>query len=160
MQYSQVKAGRIFLLRLEHGETIHVSLQEFARQQEIKAAVLTVLGGAQAGSTLVVGPENGQARPVQALQHILEDVHEVQGSGTIFPDDQGNPAVHLHLACGRAQNTVTGCIRPGVVVWQILEIVLQELMDCKALRRMNPDLGLGILDIPNTNKNNLLLRNF
>ncbi len=147
MRYAQVEPGRIFVLRLEHGETIHVCLEHFARQQEITAAALTVLGGAETGSTLITGPQHGQLRPVQPMYHTLSDVHEVVGAGTIFPDSQGKPLVHLHLACGRMQDTVTGCIREGVVVWQILEIVLQELINCQALRQHDSELGLGVLQI-------------
>lgn len=146
MQYTQAEQGRIFILRLEQGETIHAVVEEFARRQNIHAAVLTALGGADASSTLVVGPEDGTARPVQPMHHQLPDVHEVIGSGTIFPDQEGSPVLHMHLSCGRGKNAITGCIRPGVVVWQILEIVLQEIHCSRGMRKLDPELGVGVLD--------------
>jgi predicted DNA-binding protein with PD1-like motif len=42
------------------------------------------------------------------MAHIIEDVHEIFGTGTLFPDEEGNPVLHMHMACGRNNNTVTG----------------------------------------------------
>ena len=145
MQYTQARPGRIFVLRLTQGEIIHRVIEDFARKQGIKAAVLTALGGVEHGSRLVTGPGDGLERPVQPTFHTLEGVHEAVGSGTIFPDEEGNPVVHMHMACGRGQNTVTGCIRPGVVVWQILEVVLQELTHFRGVRSKDNELGVSVL---------------
>lgn len=147
MQYTEAKQGRIFILRLEQGEILHTVVEEFAAGQGIRRAVLTALGGADRESKLIVGPEDSRARPVTPVVRTLDDVREVVGSGTIFPDQQGSPVLHMHLACGRERNTVTGCVRRGVPVWQILEVVLQELVDCGGERRQDPDLGLGVLDL-------------
>ncbi|MBN2396745.1 MAG: DNA-binding protein [Deltaproteobacteria bacterium] len=147
MQYSQAQRGRTFVLRLEDGETVHEEIERFAREQGITAAALIIIGGAAGESRLVVGPERGDARPVTPATHILGDVHEVAGTGTIFPDDEGAPVVHLHMACGRGDNTVTGCIRAGIKVWQIMEIVLFELTDTTGQRLFQPDLGFKVLQL-------------
>ncbi len=52
MKYSEAKIGRIFLLRLEDGEILHETIEAFASEHEIRAAALTVLGGADEGSDL------------------------------------------------------------------------------------------------------------
>jgi len=145
MHYSQAQRGRTFVLRLEDGETVHEEIERFAREQGITAAALIIIGGAAGESRLVVGPERGDARPVTPAMHILGDVHEVAGTGTLFPDDEGAPVVHLHMACGRGDNTVTGCIRAGIKVWQIMEIVLFELTDTTGRRVFHPDLGFKLL---------------
>ena len=67
--------------------------------------------------------------PIVPMEHVLDDVREVTGTGTIFPDDAGNPILHLHMACGRHSSTVTGCIRQGVKVWHVMEAILFELTD-------------------------------
>ena len=70
-----------------------------------------------------------------------------QGTGTLFPDEEGNPTVHTHMACGRNANTVTGCIRDGVKVWQVMEIVLFELIDFNGNRIFDANLGFKTLSL-------------
>ncbi|MBA3037322.1 MAG: DNA-binding protein, partial [Desulfobacterium sp.] len=114
--------------------------------QSITAAAMIIIGGANEGSKLVVGPENGKAKPVNPMEHILDNVHEITGTGTLFPDDDGNPVIHMHMACGRNANTITGCVRSGVKVWQIMEIIIFELVDTTGKRVFDPDLGFKLLN--------------
>ncbi len=146
MKYSQASQGRIFILRLEDGEVVHEVIEQFARDNGIQAAALTVLGGADAGSRLVVGPEQGRAEKIQGLEQVLENVHEVAGTGTIFPDETGEPLLHMHMACGRGTSTTTGCIRPGVKVWHIMEVIVFELVETTAKRVIQPPMGLKFLE--------------
>jgi len=83
--------------------------------------------------------------PVIPLEHVLDNVHEVAGVGTLFPDGEGRPALHMHIACGRTASTITGCVRRGVRVWQVMEIVLFELIDSTAVRRLDPKTGFALL---------------
>ena len=77
---------------------------------------------------------------------LIEDVHEIVGAGTLFPDEEGNPILHMHVACGRNDNTVTGCIRGGVKVWQVMEVILYELVDTSGRRVLEPELGIRLLN--------------
>ena len=146
MKYSQAKYGRVFVIRLEDGDVIHEAIEDFARNQSINAAALIVLGCADEGSTLVVGPEEGRASPVEPMAYILDNVHEVAGVGTIFPDDEGNPILHMHMACGRKSATVTGCVRRGVRVWHVMEIILFELLDSTGVRLLESATGFKLLN--------------
>ena len=145
MKYSQAKQGRVFIIRLEDGEIVHEEIEKFAREQSITAAALIVVGGAAENSKLVVGPQQGHIRPVKPMEHILDDIHEIAGTGTLFPDDEGNPLLHMHMACGRNLSTITGCIRTGVKVWQIMEVILIELVDTASIRIMDSELGFKVL---------------
>jgi len=147
MQFSEAKQGRVFLLRLEDGETVHEEIERFAREQSIMAAAMIILGGADEGSRLVVGPERGRSQPINPMEHILDNVHEIAGTGTLFPDEEGNPMVHMHIACGRNAETVTGCIRNGVKVWQVMEVVLFEIIDTNGKRVLDPDLGFKLFKL-------------
>jgi predicted DNA-binding protein with PD1-like motif len=69
----------------------------------------------------------------------------VAGVGTLFPDDEGNPVLHMHMACGRNGDTVTGCVRTGVKVWRVMEAVLFELTDSTGVRRHDEAMGLKLL---------------
>ncbi|MDZ7261693.1 MAG: DNA-binding protein [candidate division KSB1 bacterium] len=146
MKYSEAKQGRTFVIRLEDGDIIHEELERFAREQSIKAAALIILGGADEGSKLVVGPEHGRTKPIVPMEHILDNVHEIAGTGTIFPDEEGNPVLHTHIACGRKAATVTGCVRKGVKVWHIMEVILFELIDCTGVRVVDPQTGFKFLE--------------
>lgn len=146
MKYSEAKQGRVFVLRLEDGDIVHETLEQFAREKSIKAGAVLIVGGADGGSTFIVGPEQGRAQPVVPLKHMIDNVHEVAGTGTLFPDDQGNPVLHMHMACGRKASTITGCIREGVKVWQVMEVILFELVDTTGTRRYDPETGFKLLN--------------
>jgi predicted DNA-binding protein with PD1-like motif len=145
MKYSQAEQGRIFIIRLEDGDIIHEAIEGFAADKGIKAASLIVLGGVDTGSKLVVGPKQGRKNPVIPMEHILDNVHEAAGTGTIFPDKKGKPALHMHIACGRQAATVTGCVRRGVKTWHVLEVILFELADTTAARVLDHDTGFELL---------------
>ena len=44
MRYTQGRQGRVFVLRLEHGETVHEEIEKFAHDHAIRAAALIILG--------------------------------------------------------------------------------------------------------------------
>jgi predicted DNA-binding protein with PD1-like motif len=145
MQYSQARQGRVFILRLEDGEIVHEVLEQFAAEQKIQAAALTILGGADDGSRLVVGPKEDRLLPLEPMQGLLKNAHEVTGTGTLFPDEDGVPLLHMHMACGREDKTTTGCIRSGVKVWRVMEVIVFELLDCTARREVEAPLNLKLL---------------
>ena len=145
MKYSQAKQGRTFVIRLEDGDIVHKEIEQFAREKSIKAAALIIIGGADKDSKLIVGPEHGRSEPVVPMEHILDNVHEVSGAGTIFPDEKGEPVLHMHISCGRKTSTVTGCVRKGVKVWHIMEVILFELVDTTAFRAFEPVTGFALL---------------
>ena len=146
MKYSQAKQGRIFIIRLEDGEILHETLEQFAAGQGIKAAYMIVLGGADSQSRLVVGPEDGRVSPINPMIHELGNVHEFVGTGTLFLDEEGKPTLHMHMAAGRLESTITGCVRTGVQIWQVAEVVLIELLETSAIRKLEPDLGFKLLN--------------
>lgn len=145
MKYSQAEQGRVFVLRLEDGDVVHETIEQFAREKKILAAALIIVGGADANSRLVVGPRQGRAEMIEPISHVLEETHEVAGTGTLFPDETGQPLLHMHMACGREGKTVTGCIRDGVRVWHIMEVIMFELVDTTARRVPQPPMGWKFL---------------
>ncbi len=145
MKYSEAKPGRTFVIRLEDGDVVHECLESFAADKEIKAASVIIIGGADAGSTLVVGPSEARAEKIVPMEHVLDDVAEISGVGTVFPNEDGQPVLHLHMACGREADTVTGCVRKGVRVWHVMEAVVQELTGSSAVRRPDAAIGFDLL---------------
>ena len=146
MRYSEAKRGRTFVIRLEDGDIVHEQIERFASEKSIKAAALIILGGADTGSKLIVGPENGRGGEINPMEHILDNVREASGTGTIFPDEKGLPVLHMHMSCGRNSSTVTGCVRAGVKVWHIMEIILFELTGTTAMRAYEAETGFKLLN--------------
>jgi predicted DNA-binding protein with PD1-like motif len=145
VRFSEAKTGRVFIIRLEDGDRLPDALERFASEQGIDRAVCFLIGGAGDGSRIVVGPEDGAVLPPAAMVRALCGVHEMAGVGTIFPDEQGRPALHLHAAFGREGETRTGCVRPGVDIWKVGEVVLLELLGGSARRERDPETGFSLL---------------
>lgn len=148
MKYAEAKQGRVFVIRLEDGDVVHECIERLAREQDVRSGVLTILGAADIGSTLVCGPQGeGRERPIRPIAQTLEGVHDVTGTGTLFADEQGAPKLHLHMAAGRNGRTLTGCIQKGVTVWRTMEAVLIELTDSSAQRKLNGETGFHLLEL-------------
>lgn len=146
MKYSEARSGRIFVIRLEDGDILHQEIEKFAEDQNIRAATIIALGGADTGSTFITGPEQGRAETIVPMEHVLDDVNEVVGTGTLFPNEQGKMVLHMHLASGRADSTITGCVRKGVKVWHILEVVIHEIVDSTGIRKIDAATGFELLE--------------
>ena len=145
MKYCEAKQGRTFIIRLEDGDILHEAIEAFAKEHSVTSAAVIAVGGADMNSRLIVGPERGRAEKIIPMTHVLENVSEVTGTGTIFPDADGNPVLHMHMAFGREDKTVTGCVRAGVKTWHVLEVVLIELIGSSAVRRPDAATGFKLL---------------
>lgn len=146
MDFTEVKLGRVFVLRLHDKEILHETIEAFAQKQKIQSALCLFLGGAKDQSKLVVGPKDGDAPVPNPMVTLLRGVHEGVGAGTIFIDEAGKPVLHMHASFGRNDNTVTGCVRMGVEVWLIGEVVILELKGSSAKRVKNKKTGFELLE--------------
>jgi uncharacterized protein len=149
LNYTEASLARIFILRLHHGETLHEVVEEFAGQKRVKSALCFFLGGAQDKSKVVVGPKNGDVMPPEPMITLLKGVHESCGVGTIFTNEEGKPKLHMHASFGRNDNSITGCVRKGVDVWQIGEVVILEIVGSSAKRVKNEETGFEFLETNN-----------
>ena len=146
MKYTQGKMGRVFVVRLEDGDRLPKSLETFARENNLLCGMCILLGGIRDGGKLVVGPEDAQVMPVAPLIHILQGVHEILAVGTIFPDEDNEPRLHMHAALGREGKTRAGCIRPGIEAWKVGEVIVLEIVDTTARRRDDKNTGFSLLE--------------
>lgn len=150
MKYSTAGLGRVFVVRLEDGDVVHKAIEELARREGVQRAVVLVLGGADDGSRLVVGPRDGRppaGQPIEPMERLLDGVHEMAGVGTVFPNDAGRAVLHLHAAFGRDDRVSAGCIRRGVTTWVIGEAVVLELTGSAATRRVDSATGFELLEL-------------
>ena len=147
MQFTEANLGRVFVLRLHDGDHLPDVLESFAAEHNVKSALCFFLGGAKDSSRVVVGPRNGDAVPPEPMITLLEGVHEVCGVGTIFVDKEGKPKLHMHASFGRKEETVTGCVRMGVDVWRIGEVVMFELAGTAAHKAVDEETGFEFLEV-------------
>ncbi|MGA2681398.1 MAG: PPC domain-containing DNA-binding protein [Candidatus Bathyarchaeia archaeon] len=147
MDYAEANLGRVFILRLCQGEHIHEVIEKFASGKKILSGLCFFLGGAEDKSKVVVGPKDGAVLPPEPMVTLLKGVHEACGVGTLFPDEKGKPKLHMHASFGRNDTAVTGCVRLGVDVWQIGEIVILELAGASARRAKDDVTGFELLEV-------------
>jgi predicted DNA-binding protein with PD1-like motif len=145
MQYSEGTIGRVFALKLETGERLPDEVVNFAREHAVRSAMVIYVGGAGASSRLVVGPKENTGDEIVPLVHELGGIQEVAAIGTLFPDEDGQPALHMHAAAGREGRATVGCTRAGVEVWLIGEVIILEIQGIGGLRPKDPKTGFQML---------------
>jgi predicted DNA-binding protein with PD1-like motif len=146
MRFTEAKLGRLFVLRLHDDDHLPDVLESFAAEHNVNSAICFFLGGAKDNSRIVVGPRNGNETPPEPMVTLLKGVHETCGVGTIFEDQNGKPKLHMHASFGRKEETITGCVRLGVDVWHIGEVVMLELMGASACRAVDKETGFEFLE--------------
>jgi len=147
MDFTEAKLRRVFILRLHDGDHLPDVLEAFAAEHKVKSAFCFFIGGAKDNSRIVVGPRNGDINPPEPMMTLLEGVHEACGVGTIFTDEAGKPKLHMHASFGRNDETITGCVRMGVDVWRIGEVIILELTGTAAHRAVDGKTGFEFLEV-------------
>jgi len=144
MRFSEGKLGRVFVLRLDDGDVIPGCIEQFAADEDVKAAQVVLLGAVQSGE-VVAGPRASRSAPAGPMLLPVDGVHEVLGVGLLAPNEMGEPRLHVHGALGRAGATLTGCLRPGVDTWCMIEAVVTEILDLNVRRVSDGARGVSIL---------------
>ncbi len=148
MKHTTAHFGRVFVLRLEDGDVLNDTLEAFAREQNVRGALAFYVGGVADGSKVVVGPDEQSESGVTPLIHSLTGTQEGFAVGTLFPDAEGRPALHMHVASGREGGATVGCTRAGVATWLIGEVILIEISEAQARREVDAATGFALLTIP------------
>lgn len=145
MRWGEGRLGRIFVIRLEDGDAMPSSVEKFCVSRGIARGVCFFIGGAKEGS-LVAGPASNGGGGLEVLLSELPGISEMCGIGTVFPDGSGRPSLHMHASAGRGGESATGCIRPGVSIWKLGEVILIEIEGSAAERKYDEELGLSFLE--------------
>ena len=144
MRYAQGTLGRVFVARLEEGESIYDAVEEIARKEGIASAAVLALGGMRRGK-VVTGPENPTGRIVPHYEE-FDDARELVGIGTVFPQEE-KPSLHFHGGMGRGDSALVGCPRAGMAVFLVLEVVIIEILGVSAERALDEAAGLHVLQL-------------
>ncbi|MGA2120596.1 MAG: PPC domain-containing DNA-binding protein [Methanoregula sp.] len=134
MQYTEGQLGRVFVVRIDDGEDMLVSLRQFIQDKGIQAGSIFFLGALRNGR-LVTGPEELVIPPVPHFV-MFEGGWEVFGVGTIYAGE-GGPHVHYHASVGRAGYALTGCLREKAVTYLIVEAVIYEFTGLSARKEFD-----------------------
>ena len=144
MQYTQGTLGRVFVARLNDGESVYEAVEQIASREKIDSAAVLAVGGMRSGK-VVTGP---QATTGKIVPHVEEfdDARELVGVGTLFQQED-KPSLHFHAGIGRGSEALVGCPRVAMSVYLVLEVVIIELLGVDAKRVMDTDFGLHLLSI-------------
>lgn len=143
MKYQVGNIGRVVVARFEDKEDVIGNLCSLAKKEDIRAAVIYLVGGMREGK-IVVGPEKDEIPPTPVWRN-LGECHEVVGFGTLFYQDN-EPKVHLHAAFGKRDAVKVGCLRENAGTFLVLEAVIMELGGINAVREFDPDAGVNLLN--------------
>lgn len=145
MKACQGKMGRVFVIRLEDGDMVPGCIERFAEENGVSVGHAVLVGGI-GGGEVVVGPRCSQEMPPQPMLLPVDGAHEVVGVGVLAPDEDGKPVLHIHAALGRSGQTMSGCLRPGVEIWLVGEVILYEILGVKAVRVRDAESGFSLLE--------------
>jgi predicted DNA-binding protein with PD1-like motif len=145
MRYIELREGRRFLIRLDGGDVLHSSVEAFASEHDIATARVTAIGGADNGSRIICGPKGDAMDSIVPVEVALEGIHEMHGIGTLVLDGSGRPVLHMHASFGRERSSLTGCVRPGVVTWLVMEVLIEELLG-EGPERVADDSGFLLME--------------
>lgn len=146
MKASEGHIGRVFVIRLEDGDVIPDCIEHFAEERKISMGQVVMIGGIGEGQ-VVVGPRRSDEMPPEPMLLPLDGAHEVVGIGVIAPNEKGKPILHIHAALGRAGKTTTGCLRPGVTIWMVGEVILYEILGVNVVRVLSKKTGFELLQV-------------
>jgi len=144
MKSSEGQVGRVFVIRLEDGDTVPDCIERFAEENGVMLGQAILVGGI-GGGEVVVGPRKSDEMPPEPMLLPIDGAHEVAGVGVLAPGGDGRPVLHIHAALGRSGRTMTGCLRPGVSTWVVGEVILYEITGAKASRVMDEATGFELL---------------
>jgi uncharacterized protein len=145
MKAAEGKLGRVFVIRLEDGDQVPSCIEKFAVEKGISRGHLIIIGGI-IGGQVVVGPRISDQMPPDPMLLPVDGAHEVVGVGVLAPAEDGKPVLHIHASLGRAGQTLTGCLRPGVNTWLVGEVILYEITGTKAKRVKHAQSGFDLLE--------------
>ena len=143
MEYAKGRIGRVFTVRIDHGDDLILELIKLAELEHIESAVFMLLGALKEAK-LVTGPKENMTPP-ELVWSGFNDAHEILGIGDIFLKD-GKPKIHLHAGAGRGDNVKVGCLRGESEVFMVVEAFVFELDGISARRIVDQEHGFAPVD--------------
>ena len=141
MDCTEGRIGRVFVLRIDHGEDILETLLQCIREKEIFCGTVQVLGALGKGQ-MVTGSEEPVLPPLPHWEKV-DGGWDIFGVGTISWGEDG-PHLHLHSAVGRGTRCLAGCLRDQAQVYIVVEAVILEIDGIHTVRTPDETTGLTL----------------
>lgn len=141
MDYAEGRVGRVFAVRVDHGEDLIAVLNSFSRKKGIQCAMAQFLGALSEGR-VVTGPERAVLPPNPHFEG-FDGGWEIFGVASIFPGNDG-PVIHIHTSAGRGRNSLTGCLREVAEAYIVVEVFIIELVGLAAFKTHEQKTGLKL----------------
>lgn len=141
MQYTEGTFGRVFLVRVDHGEDLLDELRRFVREKNIRTGFIQFLGALSRGS-MVTGPKELTLPPDPSFEEYAGG-WDVFGIASITPGEDG-PHIHFHASLGRKRDVLTGCLREQAATYINVEAIIIEVTGCRASRSRDTVTGLEL----------------
>ena len=94
MQYTEGKPGRVFIVRVDHGEDLIATLMQFIKDHQVHSGYIRFMGALESGQ-VVTGPEVLCLPPDPHFES-FSGGWEVIGMATITPDITGPTSISMH----------------------------------------------------------------
>ncbi len=143
MRYTEGTIGRVFFIRIDHGEDLLDTLEYFIIEKGIRTGIIHFLGALESGR-IVTGPLSAVLPPEPSYES-YGGGWEVVGFATITPGKEGSH-IHYHASVGRGREALIGCLRDRAMTYIIVEAVVMELTGTRIVRRSDPRTGLELPD--------------
>ena len=124
---------------LAHGDEAIRALQQFVREQQIDAALLTAIG---AFERAVVGYFDWAKKDYQRIP-VAEQVEVLSLIGDVA-EAEGKPALHIHAVLGRSDGSVVGGHLLEGRVRPTLEVILTR-PPAHLRKKKDPETGLALI---------------
>ncbi|TAN42956.1 MAG: DNA-binding protein [Nitrospirae bacterium] len=144
MKYQTGSTGRVVVAKFEDNDNILQGLAEIAKNENIRAGVVYLIGGMK-GGRFVVGPDKEEMPPVPVWRELTES-HEIVGLGTIFWHGD-EPKIHFHGAYAKKDSVKAGCMRENAQTFLVLEAIIIEITGVTAARELDPVSGMVLLKV-------------
>lgn len=133
---------RKFVAVLETGDEVVACLEQLARTEQVTAAQVTAIGAFSDAVLLYFDWERKEYReiPVDGQAEVAAML------GDIGSDEQGGPALHVHLVLGKSDGTAVAGHLKTAHVRPTLEVVITE-SPAHLRRRRDPETGLNLIRI-------------
>ncbi len=139
MQYTEGKPGRVFIVRVDHGEDLIATLVQFLTDHQVNCGYIRFMGALESGQ-IVTGPEVLCLPPDLHVESFSGGL-EVIGMATITPDNNVSH-LHIHASVGRGKRVLTGCLRGEAITYIVIEAVVTELIGVDVRRESDPVTGM------------------
>ena len=141
MRYTEGSVGRVFYVRVDHGEDLLETLQNFVAEKGIHSGIIQFLGAVEEGM-IVTGPHH-PVLPPEPCRESYKNGWEVVGIATITPGPD-RPHLHYHASAGRGREALIGCLREKALTYIIVEAVVMEILGTRIQHLFDPRTGLDL----------------